>query len=421
MTATLRRLGLILAELDLLFVVVLVGVSTLDEKFLPIAFSLILLSALIRWAGSGRLGYRTPMDFGIVLIAMMAVVTVLITALPDLTYPQVMRLMVGIGLFYSIVSWASSVKKIEGTLIGTILFGLILAGAALISVQWVVDKLRFLNFEFLTRLPEIIQDRVHPNVMAGNLAVLVPFAFGAALFSGKHYSLAVKVCLAGLGMAICGVIVLTQSRGAFLAVIAAVFILAWLRSIWAGIGISIFGLAVCGYAYLSGFDFIRAYYWLVASGGDTLGIRMEIWSRALFMLHDFPFTGVGMGSFQEVMNMLYPLRPTPVEIGHAHQIFLQLAVDLGIPGLIGWGSCLLATLACGWDLFRKGRRLDSWWMRTIGACILAGMTAVVVHGMTDAVTWGTRASVIVWGIWGMCAGAWVYQARGISTHSKAAA
>jgi NADPH:quinone reductase-like Zn-dependent oxidoreductase len=51
---------------------------------------------------------------------------------------------------------------------------------------------------------------------------------------------------------------------------------------------------------------------------------------------------------------------------------------------------------------------------------LAGMTALVVHGMTDAVTWGTRASVIVWGIWGMCAGAWVYQARGISSHSRAA-
>ena len=419
MTAFLRRAGLILADLDLFFVVALVGVSTLVEKIIPIAFGLILLSALVRWAGSGRLGYRTPMDFGIVLIGIMSIVTVLITALPDLTYPQVMRLMVGIGLFYSIVSWASSVKKIEGTLIGTILFSLILAGAALISVQWVVDKLRFLNFSFLARLPEIIQDRVHPNVMAGNLAILVPFAFGGALFSGKHYSLLVKACLVGLGVAIGSVIILTQSRGAFLAVIAAIFILAWLKSLWAGLGLSIIGLAVCVYAYFSGFDFIRAYYWLVASGGDTLGIRMEIWSRALFMLHDFPFTGVGMGSFQEVMNMLYPLRPTPVEIGHAHQIFLQVAVDLGIPGLIGWGSCLLVTFACGWDLFRKGRLLDSWWMRTIGACVLAGMTAVVVHGMTDAVTWGTRASIIVWGIWGMCAGAWVYQARGISCHSRA--
>ncbi|MGZ9222581.1 MAG: O-antigen ligase family protein [Anaerolineales bacterium] len=421
MAASLRRIGLILAELDLFFVVVVVGLSTIVETFLPYALGIIIISALIRWAGSGRLVYRTPMDFGIVLIGIMTVVTVLITTLPDLTYPQVIRLVIGIGLFYSIVSWASSVKKIEGTFLATVLFGVILAGAALISVQWVVDKLRFLNFAFLTRLPEIILDRVHPNVMAGNLAIFVPFALGAALFSGKHFSPAAKVCLGGLALAIGGVIVLTQSRGAFLAVIVGVFILAWLRSVWVGVGLSVIGLAGLAYAYFSGFDFIRAYYWLVASGGDTLGIRMEIWSRALFMLHDFPFTGVGMGSFQDVMNMLYPLRPTPVEIGHAHQIFLQVAVDLGIPGLIGWGSCLLATFACAWDLFRKGRHLDSWWMRTIGACVLAGMTAVVVHGLTDAVTWGTRASVIVWGIWGVCAGAWVFQARGITIHSKVAA
>lgn len=421
MTASLRRVGLILAGLDLFPVVIVVGLSTIVEAFLPYALGIICCSALVRWAGSGRLGYRTPMDFGIVLIELMAVVTVLITALPDLTYPQVMRLLIGIGLFYSIVSWVSSVKKIESSLLATIMIGVILAGTALISVQWVVDKLRFLNFTFLTRLPEIIQDRVHPNVMAGNLAIFVPFALGAGIFSGKHYSLAARACLVGLALAISGVIILTQSRGAFLAVIAAIFILAWLRSVWVGVALSLFGLAGLAYAYFSGFDFIRAYYWLVASGGDTLGIRMEIWSRALFMLHDFPFTGVGMGSFQDVMNMLYPLRPTPVEIGHAHQIFLQVAVDLGIPGLIGWGSCLLVTFACAWDLFRKGRLLDSWWMRTVGACVLAGMTAVVVHGMTDAVTWGTRASVIVWGIWGVCAGAWLYQARGISAHSKAAA
>ena len=418
--STTRRVGLFLAENELVPVAVVVALSTVVEKFLPYAVCAVIFLALLRWVGSRRLIDRTPLDFGVILVGMMLVVTVVITALPGKTYPQVMHVLLGIGLFYSIVCWMSTIKRIEIALLATVLFGVILSGAALISVQWVVDKLRFLNFAFLARLPELIQDRVHPNVMAGNLAILVPFSLGTALFSGKRFPLWVKLGLGGIGLVIGGVIVLTQSRGAFLAVIAAVFILAWMKSIWAGAGLSLIGLGILAYAYLSGFDFVRAYYWLVASGGDTLGIRVEIWSRALFMLHDFPFTGVGMGSFQDVMNMLYPLRPTPVEIGHAHQIFLQVAVDLGIPGLIGWGSCLLVSFACAWDLFLKGRRLDSWWMRTIGACMLASLTGLVVHGMTDLVTWGTRAAVIVWGLWGVCVGAWVYHARGILTHSKAA-
>ena len=35
-------------------------------------------------------------------------------------------------------------------------------------------------------------------------------------------------------------------------------------------------------------------------------MRLEIWSRAIYMLQDFPFTGIGMGAFRQVANLLYP-------------------------------------------------------------------------------------------------------------------
>ena len=217
-------------------------------------------------------------------------------------------------------------------------------------------------------------------------------------------------------MFILGIIVLTQSRGAVLAAAAAIFLMVWLWSAWAGGALTLAGIAVLGYFYFSGFDFVRGYYWLVSAGGDTLGIRMEIWSRALFMLQDFPFTGIGMGSFTDVMNMLYPLRPTPVEIGHAHQIFLQVGVDLGLPGLVAWAACLLSATACAWDLYRQGRSRQSGWMLCMGVGVLASMAALLVHGMTDAVTWGTRAEVVTWGIWGICAGAWIFSRSSAFLH-----
>ncbi len=41
----------------------------------------------------------------------------------------------------------------------------------------------------------------------------------------------------------------------------------------------------------------------VASGFD---VRVEIWGRALYALHDFPFTGIGIGTFDQVIPLLYP-------------------------------------------------------------------------------------------------------------------
>ena len=60
-------------------------------------------------------------------------------------------------------------------------------------------------------------------------------------------------------------------------------------------------------------------------GQLSLDSRVEIWSRALYALQDFPFTGVGLGTFRRVVNLLYPLFlvPPDVDIAHAHNIFCR--------------------------------------------------------------------------------------------------
>ena len=84
--------------------------------------------------------------------------------------------------------------------------------------------------------------------------------------------------------------------------------------------------------------------------------RLEIWSRALYMLQDFPFTGIGMGAFRQVANLLYPffLAGPDAEIPHAHNIFLQVGVDLGLPGLIAWLALLILVCVCAWLVYRRG-------------------------------------------------------------------
>lgn len=78
-------------------------------------------------------------------------------------------------------------------------------------------------------------------------------------------------------------------------------------------------------------------------GGDriaSLGLeaRVEIWSRAVYAIQDFPFTGCGLGTFRRIVPILYPLFliSSDADIGHAHNLFL-----------VGSGASCLSTTAIG--------------------------------------------------------------------------
>ena len=75
--------------------------------------------------------------------------------------------------------------------------------------------------------------------------------------------------------------------------------------------------------------------------------RVELWSRALYGIHDFPFTGMGMNVFRKVMPGLYPTyMATPgFDVAHAHNHLLQAALDLGVPGLIAYLALWIGTAA----------------------------------------------------------------------------
>ena len=148
---------------------------------------------------------------------------------------------------------------------------------------------------------------------------------------------------------------------------------------------------------------------------DTIGGidgRIEIWSRAIYMIQDFPFTGIGMGSFTKVADTLYPFfLASPGQVPHAHNLFLQIAVDLGIPGLIAWLAVLLLVVTQAWQVYRLGKTGQDAIATGLGAGLLGSQLALVVHGMTDAVTWGmVKPAPLVWVVWGLAiAGGNIYR------------
>ena len=108
-----------------------------------------------------------------------------------------------------------------------------------------------------------------------------------------------------------------------------------------------------------------------------------------------------MGNFSNVADMFYPFFLAAPGQPHAHNLFLQIAVDLGIPGLIAWLSIWFLICAISWQVYYTGKAVRDYWLAGIGAGLLASQIVLIVHGTIDAVTWGVRPAVTLWSIWGL--------------------
>ena len=138
-----------------------------------------------------------------------------------------------------------------------------------------------------------------------------------------------------------------------------------------------------------------------------LDTRLEVWSRAWYMIEDFPITGIGMGLFQDAAGVLYPFFTISRDVPHAHNLFLQVAVDMGVPALIAWLAIWMLAIFGAWQTYRYGRLMSNRVLAGLGAGLLCSQIALAVHGTLDAVTWGAvRASIIPWAIWGLTMAAW---------------
>jgi len=198
-----------------------------------------------------------------------------------------------------------------------------------------------------------------------------------------------------------GVLLLTKSRGGYVAAAVGVLALLWLSGRWK---LALVILLVC----------VVVGVWVVGYGGDaettpnlveqsadpsTLAFRVNVWRVALWMLADFPFTGVGMGTFNDVGALLYPFYET--QNPGTHNVHLQAGVDLGLPGLIAYLALLGLTLWMAWQAAQRFKEKERPVLHAIAIGGLSGMMALLVHGFVDNTMWNTRAAFLPWVMMGM--------------------
>jgi putative inorganic carbon (HCO3(-)) transporter len=399
-----RGMAQTLAEVEPWLVIPCVVAGLAAPRLLGAALAVAGFFWLVRWVAWGEATVPTAGDVPVAGLALMIPVTMWVTALPEVTREQTLWLLSGMALFYVIVNWMRSAER-ERTAVRLLVgVGLLTAVVAPFAITWVTAiKLTMIPEALYGKIPLLARVPVHPNVLAGALVLGLPVPLALLLFGGKDLSRGERAASAVAVAGIAVILVLTKSRGAMLGGAAAGLTLAALRWRRAWIAIALGGLATGVALWRTGAGPVIA---KLSAAGATVGWpgRFEIWSRALYLTQDFPFTGIGMGTFKPVVNALYPflLLGPNADVPHAHNLFLQVAVDLGLPGLVAWLALLTAAAMGAWRVFQMGRREARPWDAAVGAGLLGAQIAMVTHGVLDAAVWGSHSGLVVWAVWGVC-------------------
>lgn len=363
--------------------------------------------ALLRLVIEKRLPGPTPAGLAILLFALILPVNYALAAVPSLTLQPILRTLGGMALYYAAVHWGKTSARLRWLAVLTGFASIGLCLFSLISVNWTSGKLFFIPSSMYERFSVSVGDAIHPNVLAGSLIALLPLALAMPLFAWRSLTWAERLLYPIVLISAIAAMLLTQSRGALVSLFVALLSVLLLRSAWfwlmplAGL---LSGIGV--WFSLGRGEILMRLSSMISIEG--LGQREDIWWRAIYMLQDFPLTGVGMGHFPAAFRVFYPLSLDPTgEMQHAHNLFLQVGTDMGIPGLVFWLGILIGVIAAAWQVYRAGRKLRQPVYRAIGAGLLACQLAFIFHGLFDSVLWGEiRIAPLVWWLWGLAMAGW---------------
>jgi putative inorganic carbon (HCO3(-)) transporter len=333
----------------------------------------------------------------------MAALSLLVTAFPDMTRVQVMRLYGGILAAWGCMQLARTRRHLIWWAGVLVLFSVAMASLAPVAVRWSQNKDFLIPARVYAYFPLIFSDGVHPNVMASLMLLGLPLPLSWLLHlivghEGQIEDVWQRRLFIGLIAAfglMSTILLLTKSRGGYIAAACGILMALWLlgyRRWTLGMGL----VSIAGAMWLLsnvGSPEALPEFAEGATDPSTIDFRLRVWQAALWALADFPFTGVGMGAFNEVSALLYPFYE--MQNPGAHNLYLQVGVDLGYPGLIAYLAICLLTAWMGvrtFKAFRAGDRL----LKALTLGLFSGLLAFWIHGLVDNTMWNTRAAFMPW-------------------------
>ncbi|MYD93524.1 MAG: O-antigen ligase family protein [Chloroflexi bacterium] len=326
--------------------------------------------------------------------------------------PKLFGALLGLSLVYVMGAYPIPATRLRTQWLGLAVgITVLVVLAALFLTEWPQRKLLPLDgiYTVLPAGPRVVDHGgriggIGPNQIGGALALLAPLGLALSLDETGSSKNVRRLAAVTVALAIT-VLLLTQSRSAYVGALLGLTLVGWWRvgrTAWLrrplgrtvlhvalGLGLALL-VAVITSTWLAPLD----------STSDTLTGRLRIWTASVLLIGEYLYTGVGPGQFTLVLRAAFPDIGASVapHIPHAHNFVLQALLDLGLPGSVLLGL-LIALVVRGLILTARDSRDSSIQLLAVG---LAGsLLAFFVYGLTDTIAPGARGGLPFWLVLGL--------------------
>lgn len=369
--------------LTVLFALLLLNPSALS----PLGFFGLIGLWLARWIVKGSPVPKVVSNPLLLLFMVMVAVGLAISSAQDLAVVRVGRLLGGIALTIGVTDYVKNIDDAWRITRALAVLGILLVLIIPFTTNW-----RSRLFPVRDLLPEgfpQVLSETSPNIVASGLAPLVPICLALTIHDRRRLNPGVLAVIP-----LVATILLLQSRGGLLSV--SIGIAVWLVLYYRWL-IPVFG------------GILAMGAWLIVRNGGLMALpfaspalmketvesfteRVALWRQAIYLMHQSAVWGIGFGAYPRIAPFAPPhslSKPGPI-LEHAHNLFLQVALDTGVIGL----SAFLGIVGLSmWTAWKAKKQLL---LKHLAHGLLAAWAVVVSHGMFDATLWCTRPGALFW-------------------------
>lgn len=349
----------------------------------------------VRWRATGSAFPKSRANV-FVLLLLVGVVIGLMTSPARLDGIEAAgKLLAGVTAFYVLLDVIETARDAWRATSVLVLLGIGLVLLLPFAVSWSPDKVYTLPafLDWTLRPPG---QGTNANIVGGMLVAIFPLAL-AMLFSHRRREQILGAV--ALGPMVMGLFVL-QARGAWFALLAGLAIGA---AMWRRWFLPLLFLLLLGALYLNqqlggGEALSNVIFGKIGTAtAGTLQERVTMWSQAVELIRAHPLTGIGMGAYPYVAPYAPPFSRTEpgMIFPHAHNVFLQVALDTGLIGLAGYAGVMGLAFFSAWRARAFGPTSP------LPTAILISLAGIVLHSVGESVFWNLKAQWLLWFLYGI--------------------
>ncbi len=349
----------------------------LPTKFIVGILAVLLLSFFVKVFITGSIKVNfSLLDLFVFLFLCVVLYSVIISYIPSKSLFTAFLYTLFIGAYFTIKSVITTKEKLF-TLVSVILISAFFVGIIGIlqrhtslgvsTSAWVDSEM----FEDLgTRVYSTLDN---PNVLGEFLIITIPIAFASLYYYKGILNKFISLVILGV---LCITILYTGSRGAWLGVIVALGIFAFLydiRLVYLGL------LALPFVPFILPESILNRFLSIGNVGDTSTSYRVSIWQGSYSLVKDYWLIGIGLSPTVFIyVYQKYAFSASYAQ--HSHHLFLQIIAELGIVGFVLFTFMILAFYK---NILNNIPYERNKFLKVFNIALVCGMTGYLIQGLTD--------------------------------------